>query len=156
MTKPTKWMCTQRRLRSGWASAQSDQSLQCTQWVAEDPWFLHANSKDSDQTGRMPRLTWVFAGCKAILLVLCHGSYHLVNNEPINVFPQRWWEGEGGWDTLGIRLPRQSLPSGIWQTTSAQGQDLRFFSEKITKKLSLSEGMSRGFWTQNCVTWVGN
>ena len=29
-----------------------------------------AYSKDSDQTGRMPRLIWVFAGCTVILLVL--------------------------------------------------------------------------------------
>ena len=29
MTKPTKWLCAQRRLRSAWASAQSDQSLCC-------------------------------------------------------------------------------------------------------------------------------
>ena len=28
-TKPTKWLCTQRRLRSAWASTQSDQSLRC-------------------------------------------------------------------------------------------------------------------------------
>ena len=27
MTKPTKWLCAQQRLRSAWASAQSDQSL---------------------------------------------------------------------------------------------------------------------------------
>ena len=27
MTKPTKWLCTKRRLRSTWASTQSDQSL---------------------------------------------------------------------------------------------------------------------------------
>ena len=27
MTKPTKWLCAQRRLRSAWASALSDQSL---------------------------------------------------------------------------------------------------------------------------------
>ena len=27
MTKPTKWVCAQRRHRSAWASAQSDQSL---------------------------------------------------------------------------------------------------------------------------------
>ena len=27
MTKPSKWLCTQRRLRSAWASAQSYQSL---------------------------------------------------------------------------------------------------------------------------------
>ena len=29
MTKPTKWVCAQRRLGSAWASAQSDQSLRC-------------------------------------------------------------------------------------------------------------------------------
>ena len=29
MTKPTKCLCAQRRLRSAWASAQSDQSLRC-------------------------------------------------------------------------------------------------------------------------------
>ena len=28
-TKPTKLLCTQRGLRSAWASAQSDQSLRC-------------------------------------------------------------------------------------------------------------------------------
>ena len=34
-----------------------------------------AHSEDSDQTGRMPRLTWVFAGRTVILLVLsCGGS----------------------------------------------------------------------------------
>ena len=38
----------------------SESSL-CTQSVAEDPMLLHADSKDSDQTGRMPRLIWVFA-----------------------------------------------------------------------------------------------
>ena len=29
MTKPTKWLCAQRRLRSALASAQSDQSIRC-------------------------------------------------------------------------------------------------------------------------------
>ena len=32
----------------------------CALWVAKDPSFLHADSEDSGQTGRMPRL--VFAG----------------------------------------------------------------------------------------------
>ena len=50
MTKPTKWLCAKRRLRSALA------------WVAKDPSFLHADSEDSDQTGRMSRLIWVFAG----------------------------------------------------------------------------------------------
>ena len=36
-----------------------------------------AHSEDSDQTGRMPRLIWVFAGRTLILLVLsCRGSYN--------------------------------------------------------------------------------
>ena len=44
------------------ASAQSDQSSLCAQWVAKDPSFLHVDSEDSDQTGWTPRLIWVFAG----------------------------------------------------------------------------------------------
>ena len=62
MTKPTNWLCAQRRLRAAWESAQSDQSSLCTQWVGKDPSFLHADSEDSDQTGQMSRLIWVFAG----------------------------------------------------------------------------------------------
>ena len=71
MTKPTKWVCAQRRFRSAWASAK-------------DPSFLHADSEDSDQTGRMPRLIWVFAGRTATLLVLsCRGSNHIYNVLPL-------------------------------------------------------------------------
>ena len=39
-------------------------SLLCTHWVAKEPNFLRVDSEDSDQTGRMPRLIWVFAGYK--------------------------------------------------------------------------------------------
>ena len=39
-------MCTLRRLRPSWASAQSDQSSLCAQWVAKDPNVLHADSED--------------------------------------------------------------------------------------------------------------
>ena len=53
----------------------SESSL-CAQWVAKDPRFIHADSEDSDQTGRMPRLIWVFAERTATLLVLsCRGSF---------------------------------------------------------------------------------
>ena len=76
MTKPTMWLCAQRRLRSAWASTQSDKSSLCAQLVAKDPSFLHVDTEDSDQTGRMPRLNWVFAGRTLILLVFsCRGSY---------------------------------------------------------------------------------
>ena len=63
MTKPTKWLCAQRRLRSTWASAQSDQSLlSCTQWVAKDPSFLHADSEDwSDRVDAQANLSLCWA-----------------------------------------------------------------------------------------------
>ena len=54
-------MFAQRRFRSPRAPAQSDQSSLWAHWVAKDPSFLHAYSKDSDQTGWMARLIWVFA-----------------------------------------------------------------------------------------------
>ena len=54
-------------------SVWSESSL-CTQWVAKDPKFLQAGSEDFDQTGRMPRLIWVFAGRTVTLLVSSRGG----------------------------------------------------------------------------------
>ena len=51
----------------------SESSL-CTQWVSKDTSFLHADSEDSDQTGRIPRLICVFTGSTVILLVLSWGG----------------------------------------------------------------------------------
>ena len=86
-------MCAQRRLSSAWVSVQSDQSSLsawrklgslATHWVHQSSlsaWrklgslathWVH--SKDSDQTGQMPRLIWVFAGCTSTLLVLSWGG----------------------------------------------------------------------------------
>ena len=54
------------------------ESSLCAQLVAKDSSFLYADSDDSDQTGLMPRLIWVFAWRILILLVLsCRGSYSL-------------------------------------------------------------------------------
>ena len=47
----------QRSIHPVWSK-----SSLCFQWVAKNPRFLHTNCKDSDQTGLMPRLIWVFAG----------------------------------------------------------------------------------------------
>ena len=48
--------------RSAWASAQSDQSLSCAlNGQLRTQAFFMRTSK-TDQTGRMPRLIWVFAG----------------------------------------------------------------------------------------------
>ena len=83
MTIQTKWLCAQRRLKisQGIGVVWSESSL-CAQWVAKDPSFLHVDSEDSDQTGRMPRLIWVFAGCTATLLVLSWGSSVFLRLEP--------------------------------------------------------------------------
>ena len=63
MTKPTKWHVHPAKTQislgicPGWS-----ESLLCTERVAKDPSFLHADSEDSDQTGGMPRLIWDLAG----------------------------------------------------------------------------------------------
>ena len=47
-------LCAQQSLRSASVFA-------VRRWVAEHPRFLHADSEDSDQSGGMRRLIWVFA-----------------------------------------------------------------------------------------------
>ena len=44
-------------------------------WVLSYPFSA---SEDSDQTGQMPRLIWVFTGCTIILLELSRGGSYLV------------------------------------------------------------------------------
>ena len=71
MTKTNKMSVhpAKTQISLGIRQVGSESSL-CAQWVAKDPSFLHADSEDSDQTERMPRLIWVFAGRTLILLVL--------------------------------------------------------------------------------------
>ena len=64
------------RISLGIHPVWSESSL-CAQWVAKDSSFLHADSEDSDQTGRMPRLIWVFTWHTDILLVLSWGSSYV-------------------------------------------------------------------------------
>ena len=54
-------MCAQRRLRSARASAKSVQTLCCPHEESLGPTHW-AHSEVSDQTGRLSRLIWVFAG----------------------------------------------------------------------------------------------
>ena len=63
MTKPTKWHVrpAKTQISLGIRPVWSESSL-CAKWVAKYPVLLHADSEDSYQTGRMPRLIWVFTG----------------------------------------------------------------------------------------------
>ena len=73
-------MCAQQRLRSAWASAQSDQSL-AVRMIEETlgpqlpiEWPCHC--EDTDQTGRMPRLIWVFPW-RTSFCWFCHEVAHM-------------------------------------------------------------------------------
>ena len=92
---------TKTQISLGIRPVWSEPSLCAHQWVAKDPRFLHADSKVSDQTGRMTKLIWVFAGRTLTLLVLsCRGSYfymlplgikltqELLSKEPVKLFLQ--------------------------------------------------------------------
>ena len=80
----TIWAASWQNQQSGYAPNEDlDQpghppsllrAFACVQWVAKVPTFLHADSEDSDQTGWMPRLIWVFTGRTATLLVLSWGG----------------------------------------------------------------------------------
>ena len=52
VTKPTKWHVrpAKTQISLGIHPVWPESSL-CTQYVAKDPSFLHADSEDSDQTG---------------------------------------------------------------------------------------------------------
>ena len=55
-------MCAQRRLKSACAFAQSDQSSLSAWRNFASLAIQNASSEDSDQTARMRRLIWIFAG----------------------------------------------------------------------------------------------
>ena len=76
MTKPTKWLCAQRRLSIH--PVWSKSSL-CVQWVDKDPSFLHADNEDwSDWAGAQADLSLRWAHmpfCR-----FSHEAAHLFNS----------------------------------------------------------------------------
>ena len=115
------------------------ESLLCAEWVVKDPSFLHADNKDSDQTGRMPRLIWVFAGCTVTLLVLsCCGSYTLFFLW-INCFIRLLWLRN-----FGIGCRDSSVDREVVSVTSyiplPHGYELHWRQKKI-KKTNKPAGM---------------
>ena len=79
-TNKTSMRLAKTQISLGIRPVWSESSL-CAQWVAKSQSYHHADSDDSDQAGRMPRLIWVYTGRTDILLVLsCRGSYLLTSN----------------------------------------------------------------------------
>ena len=77
MTKPTKWPVRPAKtqisldIRPVWS-----ESLLCALWIAKDPVPLQAETLISLQSGRMPRLTWVFPGHTSFCW-FCHDMAHI-------------------------------------------------------------------------------
>ena len=68
-------MCAQRRLRSAWASAQSDQSLRCAlNGQLRTPAFLMRTAKTLIRLGGCPGWSESSLGAHALLLVLSWGG----------------------------------------------------------------------------------
>ena len=82
MTKPTKWVCAQRRLRPAWASAQSDQSLRCPHEETLGPSLpIERTAKTLIRLGGCPGWSESSQGAHASLLVLSRcGSNELFYN----------------------------------------------------------------------------
>ena len=89
MTKPTKWLCTQRRLRSAWASAQSDQSLHCQHGESLGPYLpIEHTAKTLIRLGGCPGWSESSLGthsfcwfCHVVAQMLLTGTIHVVSDQ---------------------------------------------------------------------------
>ena len=95
MTKPTKWLVRPAKTQIGICPVWSESSLSA--WRKLGSLATHwAHSKDSDQTRRMPRLIWVFAGSRGqfVGFVMRQLIYsHLQNRELTFCRNKYYWFG---------------------------------------------------------------
>ena len=150
VTKPTKWHVCRAKTqisrgihvvcRPVWS-----ESLLCAQWVAKETSFLQADSEDSDQTGWMPRLIWVFAGrtCHFVGFVTrrlkCH--YFFWSWHPLETHPEDWCCFECHVDDTYYRLSR--IRSSWIIRTQIEGNDVQGWQEEGRKRGG-RKGSARG------------
>ena len=139
MTKPTKWPVrpAKTQISLGIRPVWSEYSL-CAHWVAKNPNILQADSEDSDQTGRMPRLIWVFAGRTGhfVGFVVLWLNYFLLSESRHS-------------ETCKVKFISRSLIS--LRSTGKQGPKTcscgqrRFWSESVNTQADLG-----GFYRRKC------
>ena len=99
MTKPSKWHVHP-------AKTQINLGI-CPVWsifaVCMKKAWVRVHSEGSDQTGRMPRLIWVFAGRIVILLVLSWGSSNLFHRN------SSAWENVHGMQRFWPKCPTMQI-----------------------------------------------
>ena len=80
MTKPTNWECAQRRLRSAWAFAQSDQSLRCPHEESFGPSLpIKRTAKTLIRLGECPGWSESSLGAQS-LCWFCHVAAHVIRH----------------------------------------------------------------------------
>ena len=94
-TKPTKWRVrpAKTQISLGIRPVWSVSSLSA--WRKLGSLATHwAHSEDPDQTRRMHRLIWVFAGCICHFCWFCHVAAHLSKNalERYQQYCSQWWQ----------------------------------------------------------------
>ena len=136
MTKPTKWVCAQRRLRSAcsWASAQSDQSLRCPHEETLGPLLpTKRTAKTLIRLGGCPGWSESLLGAHAFCW-FCHEAAHICSvMEKLNhtyettrlgfieSVNEQWWLMQHC-----SRAPSRSL-SGIVQVRFINSTPMQFF-----------------------------
>ena len=135
MTKPTKWhvRSSKTQISLGVRPVWSESSL--STWRKLGSLTTHwAHSEDSDQTGRMPRLIWVFVGrtCHFVGFVM-----RWLNSTLIPTF-EKWT------DVFNCH----SLLSKFWKKCLSKS---RFrYNIKAIFKLHVSRGLYESLWTVRC------
>ena len=123
----------QRRLRSAWASAQSDQSLRCAQWVAKDPRFLHADSElwsdwadaQTDLGLRWAHSQFVGFVMRWLILTLHMCMHESISIEELPLFSYvvttAWWLHQQQQFSRGYFAVFQISPSLDWTPSQTLG-----------------------------------
>ena len=106
MTKPTKWLCAQRRLRPAWASTQSDQSLRCPHEESLGPYLpVERTAKTLIRLGGCPG--WSESSLDAQSFCwFCHVAAHLKTRRQITkydkVYQKAFWFAPSMEDLKGL------------------------------------------------------
>ena len=111
----------------------------CAQWVAKDPSFLHVESEDPDQTGRMPRLISVFTGRTVTLLVLsCRGSNDSCHQGQCVFYGVESWSGVLVWSRpIGVEWTRIMEWQMDWSCQDGQQNHTRTLTRSLSFDLPI-------------------
>ena len=111
--KPTKWLCAQRRLRSAWASAQSDQSLCCA--LNAYPFFMQT-AKTLIRLGGCPGWSESSLGAHSFCW-FCHVAAHIRSNREQDHWSELRYNlhCDNSELTLGLKTHECSSPNRLLQ-----------------------------------------